>query len=69
MRPQTVRPLPPPSALLTRTYLADGAGAEVTGLTPGEGPAAGGTTLTITGSGFGGANGVTFAGVGRRQRF
>ncbi|MEV6367041.1 IPT/TIG domain-containing protein [Micromonospora musae] len=48
---------------LTYTYLADGTSAEVTGLTPGEGPTAGGTTVTITGSGFTGATGVTFAGV------
>ncbi|MEV4810884.1 IPT/TIG domain-containing protein [Micromonospora avicenniae] len=48
---------------LPYTYLADGTGAEVTGLTPREGPAAGGTTVTITGSGFGAATGVTFAGV------
>ncbi|MFI6265859.1 IPT/TIG domain-containing protein [Micromonospora sp. NPDC051006] len=46
---------------LSYTYLADGTGAEVTGLTPEEGPTVGGTTVTITGSGFTGATGVTFA--------
>jgi hypothetical protein len=35
----------------------------VTGLTPGTGPAAGGTTVTLTGSGFTGATAVTFGGV------
>ncbi|TDC38867.1 hypothetical protein E1211_05710 [Micromonospora sp. 15K316] len=51
------------TAPLSYTYLADGTGAEVTGLAPGEGPTAGGTTVTITGSGFTGATAVTFAGV------
>ncbi|MGK5741320.1 IPT/TIG domain-containing protein [Micromonospora sp. URMC 103] len=37
---------------LTYTYQADGAGVEVTGLTPGEGPTSGGTVVTVRGSGF-----------------
>ncbi|WP_157744414.1 IPT/TIG domain-containing protein [Micromonospora viridifaciens] len=45
------------------TYLADGSGATITGLTPSSGPTAGGTTVTITGTGLGGATGVTFDGV------
>ncbi|MEU6206159.1 IPT/TIG domain-containing protein [Micromonospora musae] len=51
------------TAPLAYTYLADGTGAEVSGSTPREGPTTGGTTVTITGSGFTGATGVTFAGV------
>ncbi|WFE26787.1 IPT/TIG domain-containing protein [Solwaraspora sp. WMMD791] len=45
------------------TYLADGSDAVVTGLDPDSGPTSGGTTVTITGSGFTGATGVTFDGV------
>nr|MDT0657843.1 IPT/TIG domain-containing protein [Micromonospora sp. DSM 115978] len=47
---------------LDYTYLADGSDAVVTGLTPTSGPTAGGTTVTITGTGFTGATGVTFDG-------
>ncbi|RKR90482.1 IPT/TIG domain-containing protein [Micromonospora pisi] len=45
------------------TYLADGSDAVVTDLTPTTGPTAGGTLVTITGTGFTGATGVTFDGV------
>jgi hypothetical protein len=48
---------------LEYTYLADGSGAVVTGLAPTSGPTTGGTTVTITGTGFAGATGVTFDGV------
>ncbi|WBB97934.1 IPT/TIG domain-containing protein [Solwaraspora sp. WMMA2059] len=48
---------------LAYTYLADGSDAVVTGLDPDFGPTSGGTTVTITGSGFTGATGVTFDGV------
>ncbi|MFI6761278.1 beta strand repeat-containing protein [Micromonospora sp. NPDC050417] len=51
------------SGPLDYTYLADGSAAVVTGLTPTSGPTAGGTTVTITGTGFTGATGVTFDGV------
>ncbi|RFS46289.1 LPXTG cell wall anchor domain-containing protein [Micromonospora craniellae] len=51
------------AAPLDYTYLADGSAANVTGLTPRSGPTAGGTTVTITGTGFTGATGVTFDGV------
>ncbi|MFK3979983.1 IPT/TIG domain-containing protein [Micromonospora sp. NPDC050397] len=44
------------------TYLADGSDAVVTNLTPTSGPTAGGTLVTITGTGFTGATGVTFDG-------
>ena len=48
---------------LAYTYLADGSDAVVTGLDPDFGPTSGGTAVTITGSGFTGATGVTFDGV------
>ncbi|MEU1883975.1 IPT/TIG domain-containing protein [Micromonospora rifamycinica] len=51
------------AAPLGYTYLADGSAADVTGLTPTTGPTSGGTTVTITGTGFTGATGVTFDGV------
>ncbi|MEO3772206.1 IPT/TIG domain-containing protein [Micromonospora sp. B9E7] len=50
------------AAPLDYTYLADGGDAAVTGLTPTTGPTSGGTTVTITGTGFTGATGVTFDG-------
>lgn len=51
------------AAPLGYTYLADGSGATITGLSPTSGPTTGGTTVTITGTGLGGATGVTFDGV------
>jgi len=45
------------------TYVAPPDPPVVTGLSPEQGPAAGGTTVTLTGSGFTGATGVTFDGV------
>ncbi|WP_422772188.1 beta strand repeat-containing protein [Plantactinospora sp. WMMC1484] len=51
------------AAPLDYTYLADGSDAVVTGLDPTSGPTIGGTTVTITGTGFTGATGVTFDGV------
>ncbi|MGI5152199.1 IPT/TIG domain-containing protein [Plantactinospora sp. CA-294935] len=51
------------AAPLDYTYLADGSDAVVTGLDPTSGPTSGGTTVTITGTGFTGATGVTFDGV------
>ncbi|MDG4786571.1 IPT/TIG domain-containing protein [Micromonospora sp. WMMD1102] len=48
---------------LDYTYLADGSDAVVTGLDPTSGPTSGGTTVTITGTGFTGATGVSFDGV------
>ncbi|GIJ24716.1 IPT/TIG domain-containing protein [Micromonospora lutea] len=51
------------AAPLDYTYLADGSAANVTGLTPTSGPTSGGTTVTITGTGFTGTTGVTFDGV------
>ncbi|AVT35937.1 IPT/TIG domain-containing protein [Plantactinospora sp. BB1] len=51
------------AAPLDYTYLADGSDAVVTGLDPTSGPTTGGTTVTITGTGFTGATGVTFDGV------
>ncbi|MBW4700461.1 IPT/TIG domain-containing protein [Micromonospora sp. RL09-050-HVF-A] len=51
------------AAPLGYTYLPDGSGATVTGLTPTSGPTSGGTTVTITGTGFTAATGVTFDGV------
>ncbi|WP_329107865.1 IPT/TIG domain-containing protein [Micromonospora sp. NBC_01699] len=50
------------AAPLAYTYLADGSDANVTSLTPTSGPTAGGTQVTITGTGFQGATGVTFDG-------
>ncbi|CAM5709610.1 hypothetical protein SALBM311S_10026 [Streptomyces alboniger] len=47
------------SNALTFTYLA---APSLTGLTPTQGPVAGGTTLTLTGTGFTGATAVTFSG-------
>ncbi|RZT79400.1 LPXTG-motif cell wall-anchored protein [Micromonospora violae] len=51
------------AAPLDYTYLADGSAATVTGLNPTTGPTSGGTTVTITGTGFTGATGVSFDGV------
>ncbi|TDC38779.1 LPXTG cell wall anchor domain-containing protein [Micromonospora sp. 15K316] len=51
------------AAPLNYTYLADGSDAVITDLTPTTGPTSGGTTVTITGTGFTGATGVTFDGV------
>lgn len=48
---------------LDYTYLADGSDTEVDDLSPTSGPTTGGTTVTITGTGFTGATGVTFGGV------
>ncbi|MGW4461293.1 IPT/TIG domain-containing protein [Micromonospora sp. NPDC004704] len=48
---------------LAYTYLADGSDAVVGDLTPTSGPTAGGTLVTITGTGFTGATGVTFDGI------
>ncbi len=45
------------------TYLDDGSGAAVTGLSPDTVPLAGGTTVTLTGTGLGAATGVTVDGV------
>ncbi|RQX19535.1 hypothetical protein DDE19_03815 [Micromonospora ureilytica] len=45
------------------TYLADGSAAVITGLTPPSGPTAGGTTVTITGTGFNGVAAVDFNGL------
>ncbi|PJJ71104.1 IPT/TIG domain-containing protein [Diaminobutyricimonas aerilata] len=50
------------AAPLAFTYLAPGAPA-LTGITPTSGPTIGGTAVTITGTGFTGATGVTFGGV------
>lgn len=47
---------------LDYTYLDDGSDAIITGLTPAAGPTAGGTQVTITGSGLTAADGVTFGG-------
>ncbi|MDO7882731.1 IPT/TIG domain-containing protein [Salinibacterium soli] len=44
------------------TYVADDAPV-ITGLTPDNGPESGGTVVTITGTGFTGATGVTFDGI------
>ncbi|WP_147458858.1 IPT/TIG domain-containing protein [Micromonospora sp. BL4] len=51
------------AAPLAYTYLADGSDAVITNLTPTTGPTSGGTTVTITGTGFTGATQVTFDGV------
>ncbi|MFC8850424.1 MULTISPECIES: IPT/TIG domain-containing protein [unclassified Micromonospora] len=56
----TVNGTAPP---LGYTYLADGSAATITNLTPPSGPTAGGTTVTITGTGFTGAAGVDFEGL------
>ncbi len=45
------------------TYLDDGSGATFTGIAPAQVPTAGGTTVTISGTGLGGATGVTVGGV------
>lgn len=47
---------------LTYTYLLDGSGAAVTGLSPDSGTFRGGTRVTLTGSGLTGATGVRFGG-------
>nr|WP_247602050.1 IPT/TIG domain-containing protein [Cellulomonas denverensis] len=44
------------------TYLADGTAASVDSLTPAQVPTAGGTTVTITGSGLSGATGILVGG-------
>ncbi|MDG4828697.1 IPT/TIG domain-containing protein [Solwaraspora sp. WMMD1047] len=44
-------------------YLADGSAAVVTGISPPSGPTSGGTTVTITGTGFTGAVAVDFNGL------
>ncbi|RKR86273.1 IPT/TIG domain-containing protein [Micromonospora pisi] len=51
------------AAPLTYTYLADGSDATVTNLVPPSGPTSGGTLVTLTGTGFQGATGVTFDGI------
>ncbi|MBE1486521.1 IPT/TIG domain-containing protein [Plantactinospora soyae] len=51
------------AAPLDYTYLADGSGANITGLTPPTGPTGGGTTVTITGTGLTGAVAVDFDGL------
>ncbi|MBF9134372.1 IPT/TIG domain-containing protein [Plantactinospora sp. S1510] len=51
------------AAPLDYTYLADGSGATITGLTPPSGPTGGGTTVTITGTGLTGAVAVDFNGL------
>ncbi|MEV4625849.1 IPT/TIG domain-containing protein [Micromonospora sp. NPDC049523] len=48
---------------LAYTYIADGSDAVITSLAPTFGPTAGGTTVTIVGSGFEGVTGVTFDGI------
>ncbi|WP_223693745.1 IPT/TIG domain-containing protein [Leifsonia poae] len=50
------------SAPGTFTFDASPTAPVITGLTPTHGPAAGGTAVTITGTGFTGATGVTFGG-------
>lgn len=45
------------------TYLVDGSEADVTGLAPLTSPTSGGGTLTVSGTGLGGATGVTVGGV------
>lgn len=45
------------------TYLDDGTGAVVTGVTPGTSPTGGGIPVTVTGTGLGGATGLTVGGV------
>ncbi|MBQ1017475.1 IPT/TIG domain-containing protein [Micromonospora sp. D93] len=56
----TVNGTAPP---LGYTYLADGSAAVITGLTPPSGPTVGGTTVTITGTGFNGVAAVDFNGL------
>ncbi|WFE26788.1 IPT/TIG domain-containing protein [Solwaraspora sp. WMMD791] len=51
------------TTLLRYTYLADGSDAVVTGLNPDSGWTSSGSLVDITGRGFEGATGVTFAGV------
>lgn len=48
---------------LTDTFTYVAAAPNITSLSPAAGPPAGGTTVTITGSGFTGATGATFGGV------
>ncbi|WP_158609678.1 IPT/TIG domain-containing protein [Cellulomonas triticagri] len=47
----------------TLTYVADGSSSDVTSLEPPTGVTSGGTVVTIVGTGFTGATGVTFGGV------
>jgi hypothetical protein len=47
---------------VTQLEFSQGAAAAVTGVSPGSGPVSGGTSVTITGSGFTGATAVTFGG-------
>ncbi|MBB5476317.1 IPT/TIG domain-containing protein [Micromonospora parathelypteridis] len=56
----TVNGTAPP---LGYTYLADGSAAVVTDLAPASGPTVGGTTVTITGTGFAEVRGVDFNGL------
>ncbi|MEV7973839.1 IPT/TIG domain-containing protein [Cellulomonas sp. NPDC089187] len=44
------------------TYLADGTGVDVTDIDPAQVPTAGGITVTLTGTGFSGATGITVGG-------
>jgi len=52
----------PRDLILTGNGLRQAHGISVTGLFPARGPATGGTTVTITGSGFTGASSVSFGG-------
>ncbi|MDR3673377.1 MAG: IPT/TIG domain-containing protein [Holophaga sp.] len=58
--PVTVRNAAGPSAVSANTMYTYYALPNVTGITPSSGPAAGGTTVTLTGTGFMGASSVPF---------